>query len=384
MHLRSRAPHLALLAALVASAPLTATADVPPLDHIIVVVMENKAYSQAAVPPYTVNLMASGSSFSSFYAYTHPSQPNYLMLWSGNTQGVTNDVCPPAGSPYATANLGQACEAAGKTWRSYAEDLPAVGSTVCTNNGTLYVRRHCPWTYFSNLDHNNERPFADLATDISNGTLPNLAFVIPNNHSNTHDNGYDVYFGDTWLDTHMPAMLDAVGPYGVVILTWDEDDNHAGNRILTVFKGQLVRSGYQSTALTYHWNLLRTICDALGVARPGLASSALPIEDIWLEGLVGVTPGAGGGISLSAPSPNPSRGGIQARLSLSQPVTVDAGIYDLDGRAIRRIASGTHSGGLDLRWDGCHESGRPASAGVYLLIVRAGDRTLQQKAVLFR
>jgi hypothetical protein len=381
---RSRATHLALLAVLSTVAPLTAAAAVPSLEHVIVVVMENKAYAQASAPPYTASLMASGSSFSSFYAYTHPSQPNYLMLWSGSTQGVTNDACPAAGSPYASDNLGQACEAAGKTWRTYAEDLPSPGSAVCTNNGTLYLRRHCPWTYFSNLDHNNERLYTDLATDIANSTLPNLAFVIPNNHDNTHDSGYDVYFGDAWLAANVPAMIDAVGPYGVVILTWDEDDGHAGNRVLTVFKGPLVKSGYQSTALTYHWNMVRTICDALGIARPGLAASALPIEDIWLAGLVGVSPGPGGGVSLSAPSPNPSTGAVASRLSLSQPVTVDAGIYDLDGRAVRRLASGRHSGGLDLRWDGRHEDGRRAGAGVYMLIVRAGDRILRRKAVLFR
>ena len=66
------------------------------------------------------------------------------MLWSGSTQGVTNDVCPPLGAPYAAENLGHACEAAGKTWRAYSEGLPAIGSTLCTNPATFYLRRHCP------------------------------------------------------------------------------------------------------------------------------------------------------------------------------------------------------------------------------------------------
>ena len=32
--------------------------------------------------------------FTQSYAVTHPSQPNYLALFSGDDQGVTDDICP--------------------------------------------------------------------------------------------------------------------------------------------------------------------------------------------------------------------------------------------------------------------------------------------------
>src|SRR5437762_6900971 len=171
------------LAAVVALATLAsdACATPPPrLNHIIVVVMENKSYDQVRTQPYTASLIASGSTFSKSYAVAHPSQPNYLALWSGLTQGVSNDACPPAGSPYLVENFGHACEAAGLTWRAYSENMPSVGYTGCTYDGTLYTRKHDPWTDFNNLNHLNERPFGDFQNDIGALTLPNLAFVIPN------------------------------------------------------------------------------------------------------------------------------------------------------------------------------------------------------------
>src|SRR5207245_981298 len=131
------------------------------------------------------------------------------------------------------------CESHGLTWKAYSEDLPAPGSTVCTASGTLYTRKHDPWVSFTNVNHSNEVPYTQLATDIAYNTLPNLAIVVPNNCDNTHD--CPLATGDTWLSNNLPAMISAVGPYGLVILTWDEDDFTTVNRILTVFAGPMVK-----------------------------------------------------------------------------------------------------------------------------------------------
>jgi acid phosphatase len=131
---------LALSCALLVAAVRTEARPVPRLDHVIVVIMENKEYSMALSGPYTLSLAADASSFSGSYAIRHPSQPNYLALWAGSTLSVTNDNCPPFGSPYSAENLGHACEAAGLTWRAYSENLPAAGYAGCTANGSLYTR----------------------------------------------------------------------------------------------------------------------------------------------------------------------------------------------------------------------------------------------------
>lgn len=277
-----RASMLALFAALAAGTLLAAPrteAQVPPLDHVIVVIMENKSYDQVRTATYTASLIANYSTCTNSFAVTHPSQPNYIALWSGATQGVTNDVCPAPGSPYVTENLGHACEVAGRSWRAYSEGLPSAGSTVCATAGNSYTRKHDPWTDFSNLDHTRERPYTDLAADIAANALPNLAFVVPNNCDNTHDCA--VATGDAWLAANLPAMISAVGPNGVVILTWDEDNNLAGNHILTVFAGPTVRTGYSSTGTVTHYGILRTIGDALGLPPIGAAASAAPVVDVW-------------------------------------------------------------------------------------------------------
>ena len=277
---------LPILALLVLASPAFAL-PVPPMDHVIVVVMENQAYSTMVNRPYITSLRAQGATFTNSYGVAHPSQPNYFALWAGNTY-VTNNNCPATGSPWGFANLGNACQTAGKTWRAYSENLAVVGSTACSYDGSaasgLYTRKHAPWTYFTNVNHSNERPYSDLALDIANNTLPNLAFVVPNNCHNSHNlstPGCGVPESDTWLSQNLPQMLTAVGPNGLVILTYDEDNNDEGNRILTVFAGNRVIPGATSGRLIYHYTVLRTICDALGLPPVGAAFSELPITDIW-------------------------------------------------------------------------------------------------------
>jgi hypothetical protein len=259
---------------------------VPRLNHVIVVIMENKSYEQTLRAPYTASLIAGGALFTASTATHHPSLPNYLAIWSGSAQGVKDNTCPAPGSPFQAENLGHACEAAGLTWRAYSEDLPAAGSMVCTNNGTRYTRKHDPWTYFGNLNHTNERPYADLANDIAAARLPTLAFVVPNNCDNSHDNGpCNVTAADQWLANNLPAMLTAVGRHGVVILTWDEDDNVSGNHILTVMSGPPVKPGVQSSRPITHYTVLRTICEVLDLKAFGAAAGEAPISDIWRQDL---------------------------------------------------------------------------------------------------
>jgi hypothetical protein len=388
MRFRLCALLLALLAALATAAPHAAGAAVPALDHIIVVVMENKDWSQVRDAAYIATLRSGGAELTNSYGVSQAaSQPNYLALWAGSTFGVTNNNCPSPGSPYSDENLGHALEAAGKTWRAYSEDLPSNGS-ACTSGGSspLYTRKHDPWTNFSNLDHNNERTYNELLFDIATNALPNLAFVIPNNCDNMHNTGCTVTVGDTWLSNQIPAMIGAVGPDGIVILTWDEDGGTPGNNnhILTVFRGRRVGAGIQSSGVVTHYDLLRTICDALGIAPMGAAASASPIDDIWVDIVAGVPPVVGDALRLSPPTPNPSSGGVSARLWLPEASHVEAGIYDLAGHSIRALARGVRAGAIELQWDGRRDDGSPAGAGVYFLRVRAGARALEQKAVLLR
>ena len=83
---------------LLAATPSASAAPVPlpRPDHVLVVVMENKDPGEIignAAAPYLTALARAGASFTDAHAETHPSQPNYLALFSGSTQGVTDNGC---------------------------------------------------------------------------------------------------------------------------------------------------------------------------------------------------------------------------------------------------------------------------------------------------
>src|SRR5215212_3443542 len=85
-----------------------AAAALPTPDHVVIVIEENHS-AQSILPnasaPYINSLAASGFSFDNFYAIAHPSQPNYLQLFSGTNQGVLTDDTPTSGLPFTTPNL---------------------------------------------------------------------------------------------------------------------------------------------------------------------------------------------------------------------------------------------------------------------------------------
>src|SRR5882672_787683 len=78
---------------------LCARADngVPRPDHVVIAIEENKAFEAiigSASAPYINSLAEQGALFISSFALTHPSQPNYLGLFSGSSHGIGDDSCP--------------------------------------------------------------------------------------------------------------------------------------------------------------------------------------------------------------------------------------------------------------------------------------------------
>ncbi|WP_405774132.1 alkaline phosphatase family protein [Streptomyces sp. NBC_01538] len=255
-------------------------AALPTPDHVVVVVMENHAYSQvigSSSAPYLNNtLKAGGASLTQSFGLTHPSEPNYYMLFSGSSQGRTDDSCVSVGS-LSAPNLASELIAEGKTWASYNESLPSQGSTTCSSG--KYAQKHNPWFGFSNVPTNTAKTMAQFPSDFT--TLPKVSFVIPNLCSDMHD--CSVSTGDTWLKNNLGAYATWAKTHNSILaVTFDEDNRLSGNRIPTVFYGQPVIPG-SSTSTTYnHYNVLRTVEDLAGLtAHAGNASSASDIAGIW-------------------------------------------------------------------------------------------------------
>jgi hypothetical protein len=257
---------------------------VPRPDHVVIVIEENHSYSEiigSSAAPYINSLAAQGALFTQSHATTHPSQPNYLHLFSGSNQGVTDDSCPHS---FSTANLGQYLLDASLTFAGYSEDLPSVGSPVCTSGA--YARKHAPWVNFTNIPTTTNLPFSYFPSDYT--TLPIVSFVIPNLNNDMHDG--TIQQGDTWLQQHLNGYVQwAMTHNSVLIMTFDEDDSSQGNRIATIFVGQMVVPGQYSESIN-HFNLLRTLEDMYNLPYAGVSGNYQPITDVWIAGPPTPTP----------------------------------------------------------------------------------------------
>jgi acid phosphatase len=267
---------LALLGTgLSAAAPQAqAATSVPAFDHIVLVMFENKATSQitSSSAPYFTSLAAQGAKFSQAYAITHPSQPNYIALLSGSTQGVTSDDCPKS---FSAENLAHQVNASGHTFTGFAESMPSAGYTGCSSG--QYKRKHNSWVDFGNVAATSNLTYASFPADYTK--LPTVAFVTPNMCDDMHD--CSVATGDSWLKSHLDAYAQWAKTHNsLLIVTFDEDNSLSLNHIYTAFVGQHVAAGTYSEKIT-HYTVLRTIEAAYGLSAIGGAASVSPITDVW-------------------------------------------------------------------------------------------------------
>lgn len=250
-------------------------ATLPLPSHVVVVMEENHSYSEiigSSQAPYINTLASEGALFTSSYGVGHPSEPNYLAIFSGSTQGVTSDACPLT---FSTSNLGHELVASKRKFTGYSEGLPSPGSKVCTSGE--YARKHVPWTDFSDLASSVNQPFTAFPTNYAN--LPTISFVMPDLLDDMHDG--TIQQGDTWLNRHLSAYVNwAKTNNSLLIVTWDEDDGSAGNHIATIFVGPMVKPGKYSEKIS-HYNVLRTLEAIYGVPYLGKAASVTTITDVW-------------------------------------------------------------------------------------------------------
>ncbi len=259
--------------------PAGSVVPVRPTKPVIVVMFENKSELDvlgSASAPYLTSLIPKGALSTDYQAIAHPSQPNYLALFSGSPQGVVDDEVHNVTAP----TLADQIEAAGLTWRVYAENLPA---TPCFAGATatggpdgegLYARKHNPAISFTDISSSparcaNIQPLSQFAPDAAD-----FIWVVPNMCHTMHD--CPTADGDAWFKGFAPKILDSpafqAGGNGVLYVTFDESDDTARrNEIRTLVLGPNVKAGSQTDTAHTHYSLLRTIETGLGL--PCLASA---------------------------------------------------------------------------------------------------------------
>ncbi|HWJ28177.1 MAG TPA: alkaline phosphatase family protein [Flavisolibacter sp.] len=254
--------------------------------HIVVAVMENHSLSHIignSQAPYINSLVkdAHTAYMNQSFAVTHPSQPNYIALFSGSTQGITSDNMP-TNAPWSSANLGVNLIGRGYSFAGYSEDLPSAGFTGATYH--YYARKHNPWvdwqgTGYNRLSASTNQPLTDFPTNFTK--LPTVSFVIPNLNNDMHNS--TVSQGDTWLKYHLNNYIQwAKTNNSIFILTFDEDDFSQSNQITTLLIGANIKGGSYSTKIN-HYNVLRTIEQLYGTSYAGASAGVSAIKGIWLK-----------------------------------------------------------------------------------------------------
>jgi len=288
-------------------------------DHIVVVIEEDRAsdaIGDVAHMPYFNQLAASGLVYTNSHGVAHPSLPDYLALYSGSTQGITDN---GNNHTFTGTNLAKVLNSTlvgpGQylSFGGFAESLPRDGDTTTRIAGDpndpsappdLYMRNYNPMAQFTDVGSRGgvaltnaqvNKTFASFPTTAAGfDALPTVSFVIPNSLHNTHGSNEQAPYAtdpseynflrsnaDTWLKATMDAYLQwAKSHNSLLIITTDEEetDSSPTEGITTIVNGdaRLVVPGTNDT-LVNHFNLLRTIEDMYGLTPLGSTATAAPL-----------------------------------------------------------------------------------------------------------
>jgi hypothetical protein len=246
----------------------------PRPDHIVIVIEENKSFSQIIgnrEAPYINELAKRGALFTQSYGITHPSQPNYLALFTGSTRGITSNACP---LDLSGDNLASQLIAKGLSFTSYAESMPQAGYDGCIYGA--YMRKHNPVANWKELAALNQ-PFSAFSTDYTQ--LPTVAFVVPDQLNDMHDGS--IAQGDAWLKKNIDGYAQwAMAHNSLLIVTWDEDDGSSDNRITTIFVGAMVKPGQYKQRID-HYSVLRSIEEIYELPNLGERATRQATANVW-------------------------------------------------------------------------------------------------------
>lgn len=216
-------------------------------------------------------------------AHIHPSEPNYIWAEAGANFGVLNDNEPFATNGPTSQNtplhLSNLLAQAGKSWKSYQEDIdltPVAGQltnvplpqeqwTVPLKNSSgnfaggsfnafngssqfNYAAKHNPMLFFSDTNGGNDltagnpmsshyAPLQQLFTDLANNTVADYNWITPNQFNDMHTalaGGYKgltgdpakILQGDDFLRQVVPVIMSskAYREHGVIIIWFDESE----------------------------------------------------------------------------------------------------------------------------------------------------------------
>ncbi len=346
-----------------------ASAQVPHSNHVIIVTLENHSYEQAignVAMPYFNQLASQYGLADAYFATQHNSLSALMWLTTGSQVTTNNSTLEIFNVDHIASRVWQS----GKTWKAYLESLPSIGFTDYATSGP-YLKRHNPFAYFSDVVNSSQRlnlvPLAPFfAQDIANRTLPNFSYVVPDAGDDAHDG--TLAQADQWLQSNIPQLL--ANPDfqndGLLFIVWDEgnlsplDSRWTGGRVATLVIGPSVKPGFRSTTFYTHQDLLRTICDVMGLGGcPGNGATGIVMADFFPPAPASTLPR----MQLLSPTANlnAERNPLRFVANIISDKPASAMIVYADSREIFR----TQGGHTDFKMD--------LSPGPHLLVVNGWD-----------
>jgi acid phosphatase len=253
------------------------------IKRVFIVILENTDAAVALSQPFMGSLPQMGAYLTNYHGVTHPSQPNYIALISGDTQGVTtND-----NVDLKERHIGNLLSEAGKDWKTYAEDYP--GDCFQKSTSGKYARRHTPFISFKNVTESESEcakivSATQLDSDVAHGSLPEFSLFIPNNNNNGHDTSATQ--SDQWLSQRFGPLLKnpAFMSGTLFVVTFDESLTRKPNHIFTVLLGAGIKPGTTSNLCYDHYSLLATTEKILKIGTlEKKDSKARIIDEIWKD-----------------------------------------------------------------------------------------------------
>ncbi len=223
--------------------------------------------------------------------HIHPSEPNYLWAEAGTNFGILNDDDPYKDTPpnvqNTTQHLTGLLQLAGKSWKSYQEDIdlttsggqlinltlpreqwtvPLVsqsgvfgpGSFLNAYNDSMqynYACKHNPQVFFTDTNGGDNTapsnplsghyaPLQQLAFDLADGRVADYNWITPDQYNEMHSaltggfagltgDASQIRAGDNALSRLVPIIMSSKAYHdgGAIILWWDESesDGEAGD-----------------------------------------------------------------------------------------------------------------------------------------------------------
>ncbi len=268
------------------------------IKHVIIIIMENKGYTQvigSSDAPYQNELAKKYASASKYYGVYPDSLPNYISIIAGYPY-LTQDKDPGTVAPLKEIPITNLLQSKNLTWKGYFEDMPEV-CHLKDSGKSGYIAHHNPFVYFD--IRNDDRCESTVGLDnffkdLTNQTLPNFSFIVPNNIHNSHDS--TVADGDHWLSAFVPKIINSTTfNNSALFIVYDEGQKHdksgfgngtyavKGGRLPLILVSPFANNGYISAIEYTHYNLLSTVEKIFNLGNLGKGDAvSKPMIDLFV------------------------------------------------------------------------------------------------------